>query len=271
MPRRKRKHTWKSVAAERLLQLTGYPPTVEDAIRLVGEEWTSSHHTGPISLEHIAQQIHYSKPFQLGPPEEDLLHDDGLRFFEQGGISSREYRWEYALSLAHHFFASMKPRGLTKGVELERLCRMLASEFLLPTRAFRMAMGSSLSLSGIYAISTQFDVHIRIVAQRLMGIPYTAIFEVDHERIIWGYGGIRMGSIHQQEPEMQMLIQRVQQEKFEHPIHFFSPKRPWFGSRSVEWSPSQIGKTVVLIRLARREESFPPQNEDFSPSPKRNL
>lgn len=256
MLRKKHAPEWKSAVARHLMILTGNPASLEEAIRLVVEQLLPTPLEVPPNLEELAHRMGLTDVSleETDVSEEDTFHDDGLRFYEAPTSPIVQQRQELALAIAKQFFASQKPKGFTRGTELEKLCYMLALELLLPTQVFHRARKGPLSAQQVVEIAEQFQVSVRTAARKFTTIPYVTIFAVSREYIHWAYGGIRTGRIDQMDPEFRALLQYIMREQPEEPLSFFSPKKPWFGSRRIEWTSLGINQTLVLIRLPRREE-----------------
>lgn len=268
MLRKKRAPAWKSAAARHLLNLAGNPASLEEAIRIMVERLLPETPDIPPDLEELAHRLGLSKATleDESNTEEDPLHDDGLRFYETPTSSLVQQRQDLALTVAKQFFASLKPRGFTRGAELETLCYIMAHELLLPTKLFHQARTGPLSVSQVVEMANQFQVNVRISARKFASLPYVAIFSASQDYIHWAYGGIRTGRIDQMDPEFRALVQYALREDMTEPLSFFSPKKPWFGSRRMEWIPVGINQTLVLIRLPRRDERSSSQAEaDMAP------
>lgn len=256
MPKKKRQQDWKSAAAERLMQLTGHPSTIDEAIKRLAESFHDGVIEAPINLERIAWNMGASEVLpDLQQAEEVDEADEDLRFFELPTFLTADDRMDIALKLAHHYFAHLKPRGYTRGVELERLCFRLAAELLLPTDAFHKAVGETITMDDLMKIASAYDVSPRLVARRAMAYPYVVVFEHDNQEVLWSYGGLRQGLLQNLPPDFQGVLKYTRENEFIYPLRFFSPKWPWFGSRCVEWSSARPGRSLVLIRLPLREET----------------
>ncbi len=255
MPQRKRKQVWKSAAARRFFALAGNPATIEEAVRIVAERLLGGAVEAPTPLDTVAEAVGLTvTSTEEDTSVDDTIHDDGLRFYETTTSSPIEQRMELARQIARAFFASLKPRGFTRGVELDKICELLATELVLPTAAFHSARRGKLSVEQIVAIAEQFEVSLRTAARRFIDLPFVAILEVSPDSVNWAYGGVRTGYIDQQEPDFRAILEYLVQSDYEKPILFFSPKWPWFGSRCVEWKRLNFNKTLVLIRLPRQTE-----------------
>jgi hypothetical protein len=258
MAQTKRKHTgkqWKSAAARHVLLETGHPGSVEEAIRLVAEQLLPFPMAAPTHLDSVARVLDAEPETTSTDTEEDTLHDDGLLFFAHTGRTSTQERIEQARQLAERYFKTRKPRGFSRGEELESLKFLLASELLLPTRSFREVVGNAVTMERLLAVAHQFDVSPRLVARKASELPYTAIFEATPEEILWGYGGVRKGLLNNLDPTLRDVIKYILQEAPSEAVHFFSAKRPWFGSRCVEWAQPAMGRTLFLVRLPFKHEA----------------
>lgn len=255
MPKRKKKQAWKSAAVRRLLELAGNPPSVEDAVRIVSEQLMAGVAQAPTDLNALARCVGVNvivadDTYFLDDP----IHDDGLRFYRVDASFPIEQRMDLAREIARAFFASLKPRGFTRGVELERVVEMMAAEFVLPTAAFHEARVGKLTVSQVVEVARLFKVSLRVAARRFMELPFVAVLEASPEQIEWAYGGVRAGRIDMLESDFRVIVEHAVSSVYEQPTLFFSPKRPWFGSRCVEWTSLDFNKTLILVRLPRRDE-----------------
>ncbi len=255
MPRRQRKQTWKSAAANHALDLAGYPSTMEEAIRIIAERLLEGVAQVPTDLFSVASHIGFTNlPKVEAEDPDDTIHDDGLRFYEAEVVYTTEDRADLARDIARHFFATQEPRGFTRGAELERIVAMLAAELLIPSEAFTTFTEGALHIGKILQTAKAFDVSIRTAARRWAQGPYLTIFEVTIDEVNWGYGGVSKGPVQTLETELRAIVSEAMNSPFVEPASFFSAKRPWFGSRRVEWTDIGFNRTLFLVRIPRRDE-----------------
>lgn len=258
MPRRKRKQNWKSAAALHTLELAGYPPTMEEAIQTITARLIRGVDQVPTDLFAVAAQLGFTDVPEIETPAaEDTIHDDGLRFYETEVFFTTQDRADLARDIARYFFASQQPRGFTRGAELESLIAMLSTELLMPSEAFAEFTQEALHVGLVIRTAKAFDVSIRTAARRWAHGPYVALFEVTLDSVNWGYGGVSAGSAQTLETELRAIVSEALESPYEEPASFFSAKRPWFGSRRVEWADIGFNRTLFLVRLPRRDERRP--------------
>jgi hypothetical protein len=165
-----------AVVAESLLEGVAFPPTDLDALANKLGIASIKKETMPISGElrrtNLGFEVVYSADLPLSRRRFTIAHEAAHAYFEKDGKHRNTH-------------------------ELERLCDMLATEFLMPRSSMQAYKSSDLSPARILELSRKFSVSLRTAAIRCYELFNTTIFEVADERITWGCGIVREGPVAQ--------------------------------------------------------------------------
>jgi hypothetical protein len=126
-------------------------------------------------------------------------------------LSPPRRRFTIAHEIAHAIFESTGPNCPRAGKELERLCDMLATEFLMPRHVFLQESGDADSLSWrkIDELSHLLRTSLSATSLRCAELFGVTVFEVDAESIIWAYGSIRKGPVAKLHEEIRSAIEKT--------------------------------------------------------------
>jgi hypothetical protein len=207
-PRRKRSESvaWKSAAARRLLDMAGVD-TVPEAVRALVTSLRAGTDCPPTDLEAIARRLDVTEI--VG---DDLPVSGELRRADGGGFviaystySSRvRQRFTIAHELAHTLFERSGPRSPRGGVELERLCDLIAAEILLPSDIFREAAGATPSAADVLRLAKLFETSVTATALRCCELDGCSAFEIHGGRVSWARGAFR-----RVETELEPMVEAV--------------------------------------------------------------
>lgn len=189
-----RRVQWKSAAARRLIGIAGNAPTLEDAVKTIASWILSDIPCPPTNLEAIGPRLDI-----LGfDPEDDLpvsgeLRRDGKGFkvVYSSSLSLERRRFTIAHEIGHAIFEASGPNCPRTGIELERICDLLAAEILMPTRVFLSLLGEKPSLKKVFELSKTFKTSLSATAIRCAELRGVSVFEVESESILWSRGVVR--------------------------------------------------------------------------------
>lgn len=202
---RKNLFPWTSAAARRLRAMAAEPVApmhrvVEKVVANVLGETPAV----PTNLEDLAARFGV---VSINP--EDIFYSGELRRVE-GGLqiiysshqSSVRSRFTIAHELAHALFYSTGPNPPRTGKELERLCDMLAVEFLMPRNAFWPEfVRRGASASTVMELASMFKTSLSSTAIRCTELVESILsgrliaFELTGDQVSWGSGGVRRGPV----------------------------------------------------------------------------
>jgi Zn-dependent peptidase ImmA (M78 family) len=74
---------------------------------------------------------------------------------------------------------------------LERICDLLATEFLMPRDVFPSRADGSVSPQKVYDLAREFQTSVMATALRCRQLWGISVFQVEDAQVIWGYGAVR--------------------------------------------------------------------------------
>ncbi len=191
---RKKPKQWTSAAARRLIAMAGNPPTVEQAVGIVATRLLDGVPCPPTELDVLQTRLNVRSCEPVaGLPVSGELRKEGeaLKIVYSASLSRGRKRFTIAHELGHAVFETTGPNCPKYGQELERICDMLASEFLLPRRIFSEHAGPSIDATTVYKLARLFDASLMATALRCWHLFGVSVFQVEDARVAWGYGVIR--------------------------------------------------------------------------------
>ena len=192
----KRKRAWRSAAARCLRDKTA-SESVENAVIQIVSELLAQVRCPPTDLEAICEKLKVSIE-----DSDDLVgsgalvaRDGGFRIVCATDLSPQRRRFTIAHELGHVIVERYSRSGGRQSKELERLCDMFAAELLMPGSTFAQAANSSVRLKDLPGLAKCFQVSLTSAAIRFAEVTRASIFEVNENRIVWGVGIVRRGSM----------------------------------------------------------------------------
>src|SRR5215213_2728220 len=157
-----------SAAVRRILDLAGSPPNIHTAIMLIAERLMDDVLTPPTDLEALAHCLNVSGFESEDMPLSGELRRIGSHFrvFYSSYLAPLQRRFTIAHELGHAVFALTGRNYPRTGEEVERICDMLAAEFLMPTVEFRNRLGEEPTAERILELSTLFKAPLFSTAIR---------------------------------------------------------------------------------------------------------
>lgn len=253
--RRKQKR-WTSAAARRICQLTETAATVEQAVEITALRLLDGIPCPPTDLDALKDRLNVTAIEPIpGLPISGELRKDGDSFVivHSASLSPGRRRFTIAHELGHAVFESTGPNCPRYGRELERICDMLAAEFLMPRRVFSARLGPTLHPEQVFQLAREFETSIMASALRCNRLLGTSIFQVEDGRVVWGYGAIR----HQRDLQVDV-------DAFQNAI-----KQAMDGTngeiainlrrcdRGLQWSCSPGQRRALFVVQQRRRDSSP--------------
>jgi hypothetical protein len=185
---------WHSAAARRISNLAGNPQTIEAAISLIADRLLDGVLCPPTDLETIKNRLNVRafEPVKGLPIAGELRKDgDGFKIVYSNSLSQGRRRFTLAHELAHAVFETTGPNCPRYGRELERLCDMLASELLLPTKTVLKEVGTYVNPTKISDLARTFQTSLMATALRFYQLYAISVFQMDDGKVAWGYGTVR--------------------------------------------------------------------------------
>jgi IrrE N-terminal-like domain len=240
--------TWTSAAARRLLTLAGNASTIEDAVRTVVGRLLEGVSCPPTDLEAVAARLEVTG-FQAEdlPISGELRRDErGLKIFYSSYLSRERRRFTIAHELGHAIFETTGPNCPRVGVELERLCNMLATELLMPKDVFLNSVGMEVNMAKIFELARSFATSLSATAIRCAELHKVSVFESDESRILWGYGLVKKGLVAQKDDEIRWAVGKALTGEAGQQVVFLHTKF-WSGHCRLEWAPIAQGERALFL------------------------
>ena len=132
------------------------------------------------------------EPIQRLPISGELRkRGDELVVVYSSSLSPARRRFTIAHELGHAVFEGTGPNSPRYGRELERICDLLAAEFLMPHEVFVARAGKSLHPGQVLRLARDFGTSIMSTALRCQQLLGASVFHIEEARVTWGYGAIR--------------------------------------------------------------------------------
>ncbi len=185
---------WKSAAARRIRQFAGDVTTVEAAVRLVAKRLLHDIICPPTDLQTLAHRLNVKRaePVAGLPISGELRPDeDGFVIVYSASMSEGRKRFTIAHELGHAVFEQTGPNCPRHGRELEKMCDMLASEFLMPYDVFHDRVGRSIGPPEVFQLAREFGTSMAATAVRCRQFLGVSLFQIKDTEFEWGVGTIR--------------------------------------------------------------------------------
>jgi len=199
---------WTSAASKRLLSLAGNPATIENAVQIVAGDAIRDIPHPPLHLDTLAARLNVT-----GIAYEEIPFSGELRPSNGGftvvcsvHLSPVRRRFTIAHELSHAIFEKSGPNCPRTGVELERLCDMLATELLMPRRAFLERCGLDPDINTIFELARVFQTSVTTTAIRCAELLKLSAFQVQDGHVVWSHGAIRRGPLRGLDDHLKTLI-----------------------------------------------------------------
>jgi len=180
---------WMSAAARRLRALAGNVP-VERAVQIVAGRLLDGVACPPTDLVALSARVGVGELREEDLPiAGTLLHDGSqLVIVSATHLSHARRRFTIAHEIGHALFEATGANPPRAGRELERLCDMLATEFLLPRDVFIAHAGAMPSLHHVFALAKLFDASLSATAIRCCEVGQVSAFEIEGSTLRWARG-----------------------------------------------------------------------------------
>jgi hypothetical protein len=244
----KEKGQWSSAAARHLLEMAGHPTTIDEAVYVVAGRYLEGLPSPPTDLDAAARRAGVSEILAEDLPVSGELRRDGKNFkiVYSTYLSEARRRFTIAHELAHAIFESTKVRGPRNGVELERLCDMLASELLMPRDLFLSVGSSEPSVSNLLELAQTFKTSLSATGIRYAKLKGVSIFYIDDGSVAWGSGIVRKGPVSSLDFGLRLALTHSENGKpMTSTVLLSQPK--WTGEWKLDYHPLHDGKRAVCM------------------------
>lgn len=192
--RSRKRRRWTSAAARRIVEQSRSATTVEDAVQDVAARLLDGVRCPPTDLDVLKDRLNVTSVEAVArlPISGELRKgDDGLTIVYSSDLTPGRRRFTIAHELGHALFEGTGRNCPRYGRELERICDLLAAEFLMPRAVFVERAGERLDPGQVLRLARDFGTSVMATALRCQQLLGATIFQVEAGRVSWGYGAIR--------------------------------------------------------------------------------
>ena len=189
----------RSAVERRILALAPSATTIDEGVRHVVSEIMKGVTCPPTNLVSLGEKLGVRKiSYERIPGSGELRKlDDGYHIICSTDQSRRRQRFTVAHELAHIVLEGTGRNAPRAGTKVERVCDRLAAECLMPASVMVRYIPTEISLGAIASLADTFDTSITATAIRCGQLRRINVFGVTADRVTWGYGGVRRGSVAQ--------------------------------------------------------------------------
>lgn len=239
---KRKRATWKSAAARRVVAAAGGELTVERSIVDVVTKLRAGTDGPPTDLSAVAERLRVERcyPESLPVAGELRRNGDGLVIAYASGLPAGRRRFTIAHELGHAFFEQTGPNCPRRGAELERICDLFAVELLMPEQLTREHVRRPEPKS-VFDIATQFEVSVSAAMYR-----FTELYGV-HAALDTGESrSATLGALKAADPGISDVVEGARQQGSSSAVIRLSSNRVWNGAWHVGAARADSSRLVVL-------------------------
>ncbi len=234
---------------EKLLEFTGRPPSVDDAVQLLVSDILQGITVAPTDLDAVrarlkiadchAEDIPFSGELRRKGKERTIVYSMHL--------SRDRRRFTVAHEMGHALLERVGYRLPHSGTAIERLCDKFAAEILMPKRIFLDQLGGSLTIERLFDLKRVFQVSLIAVGLRCFDFQRVSVFEADNDAIVWGTGLVKKGPSYLIEQGLRLAIDKAGEcEKGIRELYFIDRNITYRGE--LEWSRQSSERTIFILK-----------------------
>ena len=238
-----------SAAERRIRALVPGAPTLDDAVEVVVAGLLQGVRCPPTDLVRLGLEVGVYEISYESFPGSGELHKDkiGYRIVCSSDQPLSRQRFTVAHELGHVVLEGTGRNAPRAGKSVERVCDMLAAEFLMPRVEFEARLPLTVMLSDIKELARIFGTSVTATAIRCARFRPICIFGVTKDRVTWGYGGIRPGAVAYLVDEVREAVRAVMEGRQpERRVYFYGPRCPE-GYRHFSWVRSGADSALFVL------------------------
>ena len=242
-----------SAAERRIRSLAPDARRLSDAVKHVIADLIRGVACPPTDLVEVGRKVGVREiSYESFPGSGELYKENSeYRIVCSSDQPRSRQRFTVAHELAHVILDRTGRNAPRRGNSVERVCDMLAAEFLMPTSVFEARLPATLTINDIASLSRTFGASITATAIRCAQCKPICVFGVAADRVIWGYGGIRPGAVKYLLDEVRNGVRAVMAgEQPEEQVYFYSSGHSG-GYHRFEWI--QLGADSAVFMLNRSQ------------------
>ncbi|MCY3820026.1 MAG: ImmA/IrrE family metallo-endopeptidase [Gammaproteobacteria bacterium] len=250
MSRRKRSSRSISAAERRLRTLAPEASTLRETVADVVARLMLGVRCPPTDLAELGQKVGVYEIRYESIPGSGEVHKgkEGFRIICSSDQPHGRQRFTVAHELAHVILENTGKGAPRAGESVERICDMLAAECLMPTARFESFLPPNPSLDDVSRLAGKFDTSITATAIRCGQLRAVSVFGVAGDRVKWGYGGVRGGSVSRLPDDVRVNVKTVMSGGWPDATVYFHGGRCRGSYRGFEWIRSGPRSAVFLLR-----------------------
>lgn len=245
---RTKRSTWQSAAARRIVAFADIDGSVEDAVVAVAARLLENVPCPPTCLETLMTRlnVHRAEADATLPFSGELRREgNGFAVVYSASLSGGRRRFTIAHELGHAVFEQTGPNCPRVGHELERLCDMLASEFIFPRGPFSAAAGAKPDAARIIELAHTFGGSLTATALRCYKLCGVSAFEVRDSKLAWGFGGVRSNAALREEDIRDLVGRAMEGRSGEATVQLH--RRARIGEWDVRWKCLRSNRAIFTL------------------------
>ena len=164
-------------------------------------------------------------------------------------LEEKRRRFTIAHELGHALVLQVTGSKKHVGIEVERICDMIAAEILMPKNQFLSQLTAPLSLKKLRSVAHNFNVSFQAAAKRCAELTDVILFSTEAASINWTSGRVRRGPIAAVEEPLKLAIYRaLRGEHGDEIVYFDGSFQKWRCDRQ----PTRDGFWFLLEPLRKR-------------------
>lgn len=245
----KKQVSGRGAAERRLLRLAGNASAVDEAVRIVVADLLQDIPIAPTDLESLKDKLNILEVCGEDVPFSGELrrHGKRLKIIYSIHLTNDRRRFTIAHEMGHAILESTGRNCPRSGLEVERLCDMLAAEILMPRHSFLEKVGGALSIDRLFELKKTFQVSLLAVAFRCFDLKRASVFELEENSVKWGCGLVKEGSFRLTDDGLKLAIEEALQQPSGVMEVFFNDKGDTHIGE-LEWSQISQERTLFLLK-----------------------
>ena len=242
-----------TAAERRLRALAPAAPSLNEAVGIVVADLMEGVTCPPTDLAGLGAKVGVQEISYEDFPGSGELHKigNGYRIVCSAHQSPARQRFTIAHELAHAIVDRTGRNAPRAGSSVERICDMVAAECLMPRAEFDPRLPAAPRSDDIERLASVFGTSIRATAIRCAELRGACIFEVNGERVMWGYGGVRAGAVMYLLDQVRDGVKAVMAGARPAPRVYFYGDGRRASQRQFEWI--NLGADSALFMLVRED------------------
>lgn len=235
-----------STAARRLLLFSGNAGTVDDAAEAIVSRLIDGIPCPPTDLYALAARVGVTDVCAEKLPISGELRrtNDGFRIVYSSSLTVPRRRFTIAHEMGHAILELTGRNCPRRGPEVERICDLLASEILMPSKIFSNAANGEALAEKIIELTETFKASLSAVCIRYAKLKKVSIFRAVNGEVNWRTGLVRYDPIDVVSSELKSVVSKSAETSVGAETIWMNT-RTWTGQWTVSWA--SLGQQRVIV------------------------